>query len=617
MTFFLSRLKLRDPLVVIVLLSRLSDEEPTQLPRFNRRPTRRHFRRPRDHITARPPLRRKDDWIQPSLYEDLLFYSSLPATTMSEVKSKMDAAQVPIPLPDSSLFFHPAVLILVTVVSSQVLKLIGNQGILTLISPIHLRLLHGSTLSRQRALKKELFQTRQQLNQTSSQDEFAKWAKLRRKVDKILSELEAVNNSLASSKSSLSLLVKGIMFALSTMVPFAVTTWFRKTPIFWLPPSVQAAQQSSGWALGKTVGPAGAWMGPLGWVLSLPSAPRGSVSATVWSQVCSRVVALIFTFIADALITMRTLGGGGEEHSAQRSQTLAQPNRSLQSIWYSMGLATCSFAFSQLEYLEEIAGMDLSSQFGGHYAYLTNCGLVCTFITLLLSLTTVVAPDIPFVSKAKTMFSIITLPAETMITILYWTVLAIDPSLLVPSKQVADPSNPGQFLTEAVRLPLGTDLCMHFFPAVLLLVDFLIFSPPFPKGKMTVLGLSFPHITSLISTLAYCTWAEVCNYHNGHYPYPLLSLLSNLQRTALYLFCAFLIVAVTEFVQIVHRVLDAGLNRTWIVPNQSASVRAKKNSQEKEEEIRTVPTESKSSAVEEKQQNTTKRNVGTTNKEEL
>ena len=47
--------------------------------------------------------------------------------------------------------------------------------------------------SRQKALRKEIFQLKQELGMTSSQDEFAKWAKLRRRVDKGLADLEGVS----------------------------------------------------------------------------------------------------------------------------------------------------------------------------------------------------------------------------------------------------------------------------------------------------------------------------------------------------------------------------------------------------------------------------------------
>ncbi len=42
----------------------------------------------------------------------------------------------------------------------------------------------------QRVNQREYLKVRQELNGTSSQDEFAKWAKLRRQHDKLLEELE-------------------------------------------------------------------------------------------------------------------------------------------------------------------------------------------------------------------------------------------------------------------------------------------------------------------------------------------------------------------------------------------------------------------------------------------
>lgn len=57
--------------------------------------------------------------------------------------------------------------------------------------------------ARQRALKAELLTTKKELMQTSAQDQFAKWAKLRRSVDKGLVELEKLSESLSSCPAGL------------------------------------------------------------------------------------------------------------------------------------------------------------------------------------------------------------------------------------------------------------------------------------------------------------------------------------------------------------------------------------------------------------------------------
>jgi len=47
-----------------------------------------------------------------------------------------------------------------------------------------------SASSKLASMKKELFETRQQMNMTSAQDEFSKWAKLRRRVDKLSQQVD-------------------------------------------------------------------------------------------------------------------------------------------------------------------------------------------------------------------------------------------------------------------------------------------------------------------------------------------------------------------------------------------------------------------------------------------
>jgi tail-anchored protein insertion receptor len=57
------------------------------------------------------------------------------------------------------------------------------------------RIFNSSAVTRQRQLKTEILATKAELLQTSAQDQFAKWAKLRRNVDKGLAELEKLSTS--------------------------------------------------------------------------------------------------------------------------------------------------------------------------------------------------------------------------------------------------------------------------------------------------------------------------------------------------------------------------------------------------------------------------------------
>lgn len=58
---------------------------------------------------------------------------------------------------------------------------------------VHQRIFNASSAARQRKLKAEILVTKKELLQTSAQDQFAKWAKLRRSVDKGLADLEKIS----------------------------------------------------------------------------------------------------------------------------------------------------------------------------------------------------------------------------------------------------------------------------------------------------------------------------------------------------------------------------------------------------------------------------------------
>ena len=138
---------------------------------------------------------------------------------------------------------------------------------------MYLRITCSPTAMRQRALKSEILSTKSELLKTSAQDQFAKWAKLRRSVDKGLADLEKLSELLsppasrsiyplfyvdaevASSKSAFAMKFNTLLWFLTTGLQFAVGWWYRTQPVFFLPQG---------------------WLGPLGWWLALPFAPAGT-----------------------------------------------------------------------------------------------------------------------------------------------------------------------------------------------------------------------------------------------------------------------------------------------------------------------------------------------------
>ncbi|KAG6817506.1 GET complex subunit get1 [Tephrocybe sp. NHM501043] len=164
-----------------------------------------------------------------------------------------------------SLIFTIFALVFVT----QLISWIGQNVLLDLAYSVYLWVFHSSTSAQLRAKRKEVLNTKAELLKTSAQDQFAKWAKLRRSVDKGLVELEKLNSDVASTKTAFSLKFNTTVWVLTTGVQFLVGWWYRKAAVFYLPQG---------------------WFGPLGWWFSFPFAPAGSVSVGVWQMACKRVI---------------------------------------------------------------------------------------------------------------------------------------------------------------------------------------------------------------------------------------------------------------------------------------------------------------------------------------
>ncbi|TFK21115.1 hypothetical protein FA15DRAFT_97066 [Coprinopsis marcescibilis] len=151
---------------------------------------------------------------------------------------------------------------------TQLISWIGKKVLFEWTYNAYLRLTRNPLATRQRALKTEILNNKSELLKTSAQDQFAKWAKLRRTVDKGLAELEKLNSEIAARKSGFSTKFNALIWVLTSGVTFVIGWWYGRKPVFYLPEG---------------------WMGPLTWWFSFPFAPRGSVSVGVWSFACKRI----------------------------------------------------------------------------------------------------------------------------------------------------------------------------------------------------------------------------------------------------------------------------------------------------------------------------------------
>ncbi|KAI0542119.1 CHD5 domain-containing protein [Xylaria digitata] len=130
-------------------------------------------------------------------------------------------------------------------------------------------------------LQKEYLAIRRDLNATSSQDQFAKWAKLRRQHDKQLEQLEKMKASHDASKANFDRTAGIIRWSATSGVKFILPWIYGKEPMFWLP---------SGW-----------FPYYVEWILSFPRAPLGSISIVSWQTACGAAV-LLFSDAIKAIL---------------------------------------------------------------------------------------------------------------------------------------------------------------------------------------------------------------------------------------------------------------------------------------------------------------------------
>ncbi|KAK0505165.1 WRB/Get1 family [Armillaria luteobubalina] len=152
---------------------------------------------------------------------------------------------------------------------AELISWIGQSVLLDFFYSLYLRIFYSSHAEKQRKLKAEILATKAELLKTSAQDQFAKWAKLRRSVDKGLADLEKLNGELSSIKSSFSMKFTAAIWMSTTGSQFVVGWWYRKAAVFYLPEG---------------------WFGPVTWWMSFPFAPKGSVSVGMWQMACRRVI---------------------------------------------------------------------------------------------------------------------------------------------------------------------------------------------------------------------------------------------------------------------------------------------------------------------------------------
>ena len=180
-------------------------------------------------------------------------------------------------------------------------------------------------------MRREIVRLQRELNAVSAQDDFARWAKLRRQHDKAVADHDKLSafqcpvqicrlliaflcadNSLSSTRSTFdSRLTLARQIGISGLRLF-LQSWYMKSPLFWIP---------KGWL-------------PIyvEWLLAFPKAPTGSVSIQVWSAACGSVITMMGEAIGAAVVLVLRMvkgdaGAGAKKAPMPQPQKVGQPQK--------------------------------------------------------------------------------------------------------------------------------------------------------------------------------------------------------------------------------------------------------------------------------------------------
>lgn len=158
-----------------------------------------------------------------------------------------------------------AVSVFVTVIGlillSKVISAIGKGAIAETGWELYSQYSRSAKFREIQELKRKAIDLNTKRSNTSSKDEFAKWAKLDRDYQKTKNRIESLNGKLAKERLTVQNMIKGILFMVTFVPKIYMRIKYRKVAVFWLPSSIPYY---------------------IMWILSFSSAPLGSVSVSSW-----------------------------------------------------------------------------------------------------------------------------------------------------------------------------------------------------------------------------------------------------------------------------------------------------------------------------------------------
>lgn len=127
---------------------------------------------------------------------------------------------------------------------------------------------------RAKSVREDIANVRTEMSRISMMDEFAKYARLQRKLIKMQDELKAEKMSVNSSRFKFRVMISSVVTVVTRFLMLFMLYMYRSEPVLILP--VQ-------------------WMSPFSSLISWPSQETGAVSVFLWIAICGSVSRLVTT----------------------------------------------------------------------------------------------------------------------------------------------------------------------------------------------------------------------------------------------------------------------------------------------------------------------------------
>lgn len=166
-----------------------------------------------------------------------------------------------------------AVWLVALVVATRLLSTVSTSQLTEFFWQLYSNWSRSAKTRELRDKRKLLLDIRTERANTSSKDEFAKWARLDRKHQKLKAEVDALNQQLGLKRQNLTAGLRVAKWLATTGVKIYVQWRYRTAAVVWLPPmSVPYVVE---------------------WFVALPSAPTGAISVATWLLAVDATVSLV------------------------------------------------------------------------------------------------------------------------------------------------------------------------------------------------------------------------------------------------------------------------------------------------------------------------------------